>query len=72
VALFRVWRWHESGAMVVVASFPNDDNLINRYVAQVTLVVTQVDHTHFNLEHFTAQARRAAAEDIDLLTDKPG
>lgn len=58
--------------MIVVAGFPDDHDLINRHVARVPFIITQVSHTRFDLEHLTAQARCAAAEDIDLLTDKPG
>ena len=69
--LLSVRRRDEAGAVVIVTCFPDDDDLLDRDVAILPVVIAQVQHTGFYLQHFTAQTRRPTAVDIDLLPDKP-
>jgi len=71
VCLLSVWRRKEARSMVVVACFPDDDDLIDGDVTALPIVIAQVQHARFDFQDFTTQARRAAAVNVDLLPDKP-
>ena len=57
--------------MVIVARFPDDDDLVYRDVAVLSFIIAQVQHARFNLQHLTTHTRRTIAIDVDLLPDKP-
>jgi len=69
--LLSVWRRDEAGAMVVIACFPDYDDLVDRDVAVLPVIIAQVQHARFHLQHVTAQTRRTTAVNVDLLPDKP-
>jgi hypothetical protein len=56
--------------MVIVACFPDCDDLVDRDVAVLSVIIAQVQHARFNFQHFTTHARRAAAVNVDLLPDE--
>ena len=56
--------------MVVVARFPDNDDLVYRDVAALPFIIAQVKHARFHFQHLTTHARRAAAVDVDLLPDE--
>lgn len=56
--------------MVIVACFPDYDDLIDRDVALLPVIVAQVQYSGFHFQHLTAQARSATAVNVDLLPDK--
>ena len=56
--------------MGVVAGFPDGDDLIDRDVAVLSVIVAQVQHARFHFQHVTTHARRAAAVNVDLLPDE--
>lgn len=65
------WRHgNKTRAVIIVARFPDNDDLIGRYVAEVTIIVAKMQHAAFDLQHLASQTRRAAAVHIDLLADK--
>jgi hypothetical protein len=64
--LFGVWWGNKPGAVSVIPRFPNHYNLIHRDVATLSIIVAQMQHSHFHFEYFTAQARCATAVDINL------
>jgi hypothetical protein len=59
----------EACAMLVLACFPDDRDLIYRDITRILLLVLQMQHAAFDLRYLTAQTRRAAAKDVDLTTD---
>ena len=69
--LFCIQCRNEAGAVAVITCFPDHDDLIHRDVAILSVIITKVRHTRFHLQHFTTQARRTSAKNIDLLPDKP-
>ena len=68
--LLIVWSGDKAGAVVIVACFPDHNDLVDRDVAILSVVIPQVQHARFYFQHLTTQARRAAAVDVDLLPDK--
>ena len=69
--LLVVGRRDEARAVVIVARFPDGDDLVDRDVAVLPVIIAQVQHARFHLQHLTTHARRAAAVDVDLLPDEP-
>ena len=70
LCLLVVWRRDEACFMGVVARLPDGDDLIDRDVAALPVIITQLQHAGFNFQHITAHARRAAAVNVDLLPDE--
>ena len=70
VALLIVGWWHETGAVLVVAGFPDRYDLFDRDVAILTIIVAQMKYTCLYLKHVTAKARRTAAVKIDFFADE--
>lgn len=68
--LFIIWRRDEAGFMGVVARFPDGDDLIDRDVAVLSVIIAQVQHAGFNFQHVTTHARCTAAVNVDLLPDE--
>ena len=68
--LLSVWRRDEAGSMVIVACFPNGDDLVDRDVAVLSVIIAQVQHARFHFQHFTTHARRATAINVKLLPDE--
>jgi hypothetical protein len=67
--LFRVRSRNESGAVLVEAGFPNDHDLIDRYVAALAVVIPQVQHTRFDFQNLTTQTRRSTTVDVKSLAN---
>lgn len=68
--LFCVRWWHKPGVMVGVASVPHDVDFVDSYITVFAVVVAQVQHARFHLQHFALQTRGTAAINIDLLADQ--
>ena len=51
-----IGRGHEAGAMVIVASFPDNDYFVDRDVTTLPVSITQMQNTTFNLDYVTTQA----------------
>jgi len=62
--------WQEPSLVIVVASFPDHGDFLDRHVAQMSLVVAQVEHAGLDFQYLSTQTRSAAAEDVDLSADK--
>jgi hypothetical protein len=56
--------------MLIVASFPDNNDLVDRHVARLTIIVSQVQHAALDLQYLPSQTRSATAEHIDLLAYK--
>ena len=63
-------KCYEPRSMVVVFRFPDDDDLIDRNVTTLTLIIAQVNDTRLDAQNLAAQTRRAAAVKVDLLSDE--
>jgi hypothetical protein len=69
--LFCILRRDEAGSMVIISGFPDGDDLVDRDVAVLSVIIVQVQHARFYLQYGTPHARRAAAVNVDLLPDEP-
>ena len=69
--LSNVWCRDKPCLVLILARFPNHNDLINGYVAVFAIIIAQVQHTHFYFQHFSAQARPATTIDVQLPTYKP-
>jgi hypothetical protein len=57
---------NKAGTVSFIAGLPDNCNLINGDVAQMTFIIFQVQHAAVNAYDVTAQARGPAAKDIYL------
>jgi len=57
---------------ILVALFPNGDDLIDRNIAVIVTVVPELQDAPFNLNYFTAKARCASAHHVNLAIDHFG
>jgi len=64
-----LWRY-EARSMFVVFRFPDHDDLIDRDVTTLTLIVTQMNNTRFDAQNLASQTWRTAAVKVDLLSDE--
>lgn len=57
---------------ILVALFPNGRDLVDGDVADVSVVVLQMEHVTFDFDNLTAETRRASAEHVDFAIDHFG
>jgi hypothetical protein len=63
---------YEARMAVPVVLFPNGRDLVDGDVADVIVIVFQMEHVTFNFNNLAAEARRASAKDVDLVIDHFG
>jgi len=56
--------------MIIVARFPDYDNLIDSDVAALSVGISQMQYSAFYFNNISAQARWAAAVDINSFADE--
>lgn len=62
----------EAGMAILVAFFPNSDDLVYRHMADVVILVLELKDACFNLNYLAAEARRAGANHVNLAIDHFG
>lgn len=63
---------YEAGMAILVAFFPNRDDLVDRNIADVVIFVLELKDAFFNPDYFAAEARRASANNVNLSIDHFG
>lgn len=62
----------EARMAVSVALLPNGRDLVDGDVADVIVIVFQMEHIALDFDNLAAEARRASAKHIDLVIDHFG
>jgi hypothetical protein len=63
---------YKSRMAILVVLFPNGGDLVDGDVAQVIVIVFQVEHAALDFDNFAAEARRASAKHVDFAIDHVG
>jgi hypothetical protein len=63
---------YEAGMAILVALLPNGRDLIDGDVADVIVIVFQMEHITLDFDNLAAEARRASAKHVDFAIDHFG